>query len=126
MHGDMGGYLALITHAHDHTLAAPFGGAPARGFDASPERSAELARCFQAGTSRLEPVQTDASGDMVVLVTIERQQGEIGGLPEQHWSPRVTLVFRREGSEWLLARRHADPLVNNIGLERAAAIARSD
>jgi ketosteroid isomerase-like protein len=61
---------------------------------------------------------------MAVLVTIERQRGEVGGLPEQDWSLRVTQVYRREGSEWLLAHRHADPLVNNIGLEQAAAIAR--
>ena len=124
--GDVRTYLALVPHADDYTLMAPFGGAPVRGFDASPGRVAELARYFQAGTSRLEPVQTYASGDMVVLVAIERQRGEVGGLPEQDWSLRVTLVFRREGSEWLLAHRHADPLMNNIGLERAAAIARGD
>jgi len=72
----------------------------------------------------LELVQTYASGDMVVLVMIERQRGEVGGLPDQDWSLRVTQVYRRDGSEWRLVHRHADPLVNNIGLEQAAAIAR--
>src|SRR5215211_8762201 len=71
--GDVGRYLALITHADDYTLMAPFGGTPTRGFDTSPERLAELARYFQAGTSELEVVHTYASGDMVVLVVIERQ-----------------------------------------------------
>jgi ketosteroid isomerase-like protein len=61
---------------------------------------------------------------MVVLVMIERQRGEVGGLPDQDWSLRVTQVYRRDGSEWRLVHRHADPLVNNIGLEQAAAIAR--
>lgn len=42
----------------------------------------------------------------------------------QDWSPRVTLVFRRKGTEWQLVHRHADPLVNGISLEQAAAIAR--
>jgi ketosteroid isomerase-like protein len=124
MRGEMDRYLALVTHADDYTLMAPFGGAPVRGFDASSGRLAELSRYFKAGTSELELVQTYASGDMAVLVTIERQRGEVGGLPEQDWSLRVTQVYRREGSEWLLAHRHADPLVNNIGLEQAAAIAR--
>ena len=55
---------------------------------------------------------------------IERQHGEVGGLPEQDWSLRVTQVYRREGSEWRLVHRHADPLVNSISLEQAAAIAR--
>ena len=30
MHGNIGGYLALIKHAEDYTLMAPFGGAPTR------------------------------------------------------------------------------------------------
>jgi ketosteroid isomerase-like protein len=122
--GDIGGCLALVGHADDYTLMAPFGGAPTRGFDASPGRLADLARYFRCGTFEQELVQAYASGDLAVLVTIERQRGEVGGLPEQDWSLRVTQVFRREGSGWLLAHRHADPLVSNIGLERAAAIAR--
>jgi ketosteroid isomerase-like protein len=83
-----------------------------------------MARFFQAGKSELEVVQTYASGDMAVLVVIERQRAVVGGLPEQDWSLRVTLVFRREGAEWQLVHRHADPLVHSISLEQAAAIAR--
>ncbi len=122
--GDVGGYLALITHAEGYTLMAPFGGAPQRGFDTSPERLAALAHFFKAGKTDLEVVQTYSSGDMVVLVIIERQRAEVGGLPEQDWSLRVTLVFRREGSEWRLLHRHADPLVKSISVEQAATIAR--
>jgi ketosteroid isomerase-like protein len=63
---------------------------------------------------------------MVVLAIIERAHVEVGGLPAQNWSLRVTLVYRREGSAWRLAHRHADPLVEGISLERAAAIARGE
>jgi ketosteroid isomerase-like protein len=122
--GDMSGYLERIKHAEDYTLMAPFGGAPTHGFDASSERLAAMSRFFQAGTSELEVVQTYASGDMAVLVVIERQRAVVGGLPEQDWSLRVTLVFHREEAGWQLVHRHADPLVHSISLEQAAAIAR--
>jgi ketosteroid isomerase-like protein len=122
--GDMRRYLALITHADDYTLMAPFGGEPTRGFDASSERLQAMERYFQAGEADMELVQSYTSGDIVVLVVIEWQHGQVGGLPDQDWSLRVTLVYRREGSEWRLVHRHADPLVHTMSLEQAAALAR--
>lgn len=100
--------------------------AVARGFDSSDEALAATARFFGGGEAELEVVQTCASGDLVVLVVVERQHAEVGGMPDQDWSLRVTLVFRREGSEWRLAHRHADPLVHGLSPEQAATIARGD
>src|SRR5262245_57529233 len=122
--GDIDGYLGLIEHAKDYTLMAPFGGAPTRGFDMSSR--AAMAQFFKSGTLDQELVATYATGDLVVLVTIERVRAEVGGLPEQDWSLRVSQVFRREAAEWRLVHRHADPLVNGISLEQAAALARGD
>jgi ketosteroid isomerase-like protein len=124
MCGDIEGYLALISHAEDFTLMTPFGGPPTCGFDPSSDWLAALGRFFRAGRTALELVQAYASGDLAVLVVIERQTVEVGGLPDQDWSLRVTLVFRRDGPEWRLVHRHADPLVKGISLEQAAAIAR--
>jgi ketosteroid isomerase-like protein len=124
--GDIDGYLTLIKHARDYTLMAPFGGAPTRGFDTSSEHRAAMARFFKSGTFDQEVVASYASGDLVVLVTIERVRAEVGGLPEQDWSLRVTQVFRREDAELQLVHRHADPLVNSISLDRAAALARGE
>ena len=123
MRGDMDRYLDMTPHARGFTLMNPFGGAPA-GYD---DRSASLraaARYFRGGDAKLEVAQVHAWGDTVILVMIERQHGEVGGLPDQDWSLRVTQVYRRDGSDWLLVHRHADPLVNAIGRERAAALAR--
>jgi ketosteroid isomerase-like protein len=122
--GDMRTYFTLIRHGDDYTLMSPFGGEPTRGFDTSPERLEALERYFQNGEAELDVVQTYTSGDLVVLVVIERQHGEVGGLPDQDWSLRVTLVFRRDGSEWRQVHRHADPLVHGISLEQLAALAR--
>jgi ketosteroid isomerase-like protein len=64
------------------------------------------------------------SGDLAVLVLVERQHAEVGGLPDRDWSLRVTLVFRREGGEWRLVHRHADAFVREITLEQLDAITR--
>jgi ketosteroid isomerase-like protein len=124
--GDIRRYVMLIKHADDYTLMAPAGGEPRRGFDASDEALEAMARYFQGGEAELQVVESYASGDMVVLVAVERQHGEVGGLPDQDWSLRVTLVFRRDGSEWRLVHRHADPLVHGISPELLAAIARGE
>ena len=55
---------------------------------------------------------------------IERQHAEVGGLPDQDWSLRVTEIYRKEASVWQLVHRHADPLVQRITLEQAATLAR--
>jgi ketosteroid isomerase-like protein len=124
--GDIRTYATLVRHADDYTLMAPSGGEPRRGFDASDQALDALARYFQGGEAELQVFQTYASGDLVVLVAIERQHGEVGGLPDQDWSLRVTLVFRREGGGWRLVHRHADPLVHGISQEQLGAIARGD
>jgi len=122
--GDIDRYLALIEPAKDFTLMSPFGGVPTHGFDMS--RRAAIGQFFKAGTFDQEVVATYATDDFVVLVTIERVRAEVGGLPVQDWSLRVTQAFRREGVEWRLVHRHADPLVKAIRLEQAAALARGD
>jgi hypothetical protein len=37
---------------------------------------------------------------------------------------RVTLVFRREGADWRLVHRHADALVQPIGMAQLSLLAR--
>jgi ketosteroid isomerase-like protein len=123
--GDVRRYFALIPHADDYTLMSPFGGEPARGVDLSPARLEAQERFFTGpGEAELEVVQAQASGDLAVLVVIERQHGVVGGLPAQDLSLRVTLVFRRDGGEWRLTHRHADPLVHPIDLQQVAALLR--
>jgi ketosteroid isomerase-like protein len=125
MRGDMTAWHGLIPPiAQDFTLMQPFGGPPSRGFDARPARLEELSRYFRNGETEQELVAAYASQDLVVLVLIERQHGEVGGLPDQDWSLRVTQVFRRRGEEWEYVHRHADPLVHYIGLEKASVLAR--
>jgi ketosteroid isomerase-like protein len=124
--GDLRGYAAIARHAEDYTLLPPHGGDARFGFDGSDEAVEWTARTFHGGQAELEVFETYRSGDLAVLVAVERQIGEVGDLPPQDWSLRVTLVFRREGTDWRLVHRHADPLVRAVNPELFAAIARGE
>jgi ketosteroid isomerase-like protein len=121
--GDIRTYIALLPHAGDYTLLPPYGDVR-HGFDHSDASLDATARWFQGGEAELEVVRADRSGDLAVIVAIERQHGVVGGLPEQDWSLRVTLVFRRQDGEWTLLHRHADPLVHTIDHQQVSALAR--
>jgi ketosteroid isomerase-like protein len=130
MQGDVRRYLALVNHAPDYTLMPPTGGPTTggpttHGFEASPASVEALEKTFAGGgDGDLELVQQYASGDLAVLVAVERQHGPVGDLPDQDWSLRVTLVFRRENSDWRLVHRHADALVHPISMEQRSLLAR--
>jgi ketosteroid isomerase-like protein len=122
--GDVDRYRALVTHTDDYTLMSPFGGVPTRQAEMTEARWAAMKSFFADGTLVQEVVETYVSADLVVLAVIERTRIAVGGLPAQDWPLRVTLVFRRDGADWRLAHRHADPLARGIGLGQAAALAR--
>jgi ketosteroid isomerase-like protein len=123
MRGDIDRYRALLPLAADFTLMSPFGSHSVPGKRYTEEEFQAIGRFFKNGTLKQEVVQTYHSPDMIVLAVIEHTHVEVGGLPAQDWSLRVTLVFRREGTQWLLAHRHADPLAQSISLEQSAALA---
>ncbi len=122
--GDIRRYFALMQHADDFTLMDPFGGDTSRESGAGEERIAALEEMFRGGECELDVVQTYASGNLAVLVVVERQRGDVGGYPTQDWSLRATLVFRREDGVWHLVHRHADPLVHPITFDQLSELAR--
>jgi ketosteroid isomerase-like protein len=122
--GDIHHYLSLFDHPDDYTLMPPYGGETTHGFEYTEEGAAETSRFFASGEARLELQQSYVSGDLAVLVAVERQHGEVGGFADQDLSLRVTLVFRRRSDRWELVHRHADPLVRQIPLEHMLLLAR--
>ena len=128
MRGDMDGPATRI--ADDFTRLQPFGGEASRGFDVVPERLARLASYFRNGDAKVELVQSYASGDLAVLAVIQREHGEVGGLPDQDWSLRVTLVIAGKARTGGGGSPPCDPLVRDVGLEErpsaAGAISAAD
>ncbi len=122
--GDIRHYFELMQHADDFTLMDPFGGDTSRESGASEARIAALEEMFRGGQCELDVVQTYASGNLAVLVVVERQRGDVGGYRTQDWSLRATLVFRHVDATWRLVHRHADPLVHPITFDQLAELAR--
>ncbi len=124
MQGDVRRYFALVDEAPDFSLMPPNGGATRHGSDTSPDSLAAAEQFFPGGgDGDLELEKLYGSGDLAVLVGVERQHGPVGGLPDQDWPLRVTLVFRREASGWRLVHRHADALVHPISMELLSRLA---
>ena len=124
--GDLRTYAQLAHHTADYTLIPPNGGDPRHGFDCSAEAVAWTAQTFRGGSVDLEVFHSYGEGDLAVLVAVERQHAEVGDLPAQEWSLRITLVFRREDGEWRLVHRHADPLTRPIEPGLFAGLARGE
>lgn len=127
MAGDVAAHRRLITLTADFSFMGPFGGQPSHAAQFTYARWAEIGRFFRNGrNAEFELVQSYYSKDLAVLVAKERATVEVGGLPAQDWSLRVTLVFKREQGKWRLAHRHADPLVKAIDLGEVAKLANGD
>ena len=124
MRGDAKTWNKMMPMSEDFVLFSPFGGKPSRFADYTPERIERMSRFFKNGTHQQEIVQAFVSDEIIVLAAIERDTVEVGGLPSQTWALRVTSVFTREGSQWKLAHRHADPLVEDISHAESAKLAR--
>jgi ketosteroid isomerase-like protein len=124
--GDTRRYFSLFDHPDDYTLMPPYGGEAERRRPPTEEEIEEGNGFFASGEARLDVVESYVSGDLAVLAAVERQHGVVGGGPDQDWSLRVTLVFRRVGDRWELVHRHADPLVRRLSWEHFAALARGE
>ena len=59
---------------------SPTGGPTSHGFDASPDKLEALEKTFAGGEADFELEQDYSSGDLAVLVGVERQHGSVAGL----------------------------------------------
>jgi ketosteroid isomerase-like protein len=121
--GDMRRWHQMIEVSDDFTLMQPFGGPVTHGFDDSDAHLDRLSQLFRNGDARIDVEQVYATGEMVVLVFVEQQTGEVHGMPMQEWPLRVTQVYRRSGDTWQTVHRHADPLVHKLSVQHTADLA---
>ena len=124
--GEIEHYLSLFDHGDDYTLMPPYGGPTVRGFERTDEGLAATKAFFASGEGRFDCQQTYASGDLAVLVGVERQHGPGRRVPRPGLvTPRDAGVPPRRRSLGAGWHRHADALVDEIPFDRFADLARS-
>lgn len=117
-----------FTQADEMVLVGPFGGPPLKGKAEWGIRQSAAVKAFSNGQTKLELVDWQAGGDLLVLVLIERGQTTFSGQSSpQTWVLRTTQVFRRSGqNSWIRLLRHADPLADFRPPPATAALARGE
>jgi hypothetical protein len=110
--GDPEPWKAMAAQTDDITMFGGFGGSE-QGWDAVGDRYTWAAARNAEGVVHVELIACHVTPAMAYTVAIER--GEVRSTGEQAFAPkalRVTEIFCREGSDWKLIHRHADPLVS--------------
>ncbi len=78
------------------------------------ELFARLADGFSDCTSySFEVTAADVLGDMAYTVGYEHTRASVNG-EARAYTLRATQIYRREGGEWRVAHRHADPVPDDI------------
>jgi len=102
----------FFSHRDDVTLANPFVGLPARGWDEVAATIEHASSQFSDGENvGFETVAKYVSPELAYVLLIERDKVKVNG--SEHIAPsalRVTMIFRLEEGEWKVVHRHADPI----------------
>lgn len=116
--GDSSGYKSLYSRGDDITIGNPFGGF-GRGWEAVVEQLERAASYYTDGeTTSFETIAESVTSELAYTVEVERFRARVGGRPDvTDLAVRVTCVYRREGDEWKLVHRHADPRVERQTVE---------
>jgi ketosteroid isomerase-like protein len=122
MKGDPKPQQDAYSHCEDVTIFGGFGGYE-HGWNEQVEKRFDWAAAkFKGGTTTSENLSLIASPDLACSVDLEHERVQLVGVEGTvEVDLRVTTVFGREGQQWKIVHRHADPLVK---VQDAASIVR--
>ena len=111
LQGNAGPLKELYSHNANITVLGGFGGIE-HGWDEVGPRLDWATAQFAGGSYERKTVSMVEGTDLAYTVSIEvNQVYEAGKSEAVQLDLRVTQIYRREGNQWRLVHRHADPLV---------------
>jgi ketosteroid isomerase-like protein len=111
--GDATPLSRIVARGGDATFYAPRGGFVQGADEVFSTYERDAAAFAPGGESSFKILQMGASDGLAYWVGFQRASAHIRGRTEAvPFNLRVTEVFRREGDEWKLVHRHADPLAS--------------
>jgi NAD(P)H-dependent FMN reductase/ketosteroid isomerase-like protein len=106
--GNPGPLDEIVTHHDPASFFSPRGD-HAEGAATIAQRYRQDAKAFAGpAESRLQILQSHASGDLAFWTGLQHVKAAIGGGEARPMTLRVTEAFRREDGAWKLVHRHAD------------------
>ena len=114
VNGETQPLAAIVTQCDPATFFSPKGDHQS-GAVAVAQRYLNDAKNFaKPGTSRLEILQSRASGGLAFWTGLQHAQVRLAGKDDPvPMTLRITEVFRQENGEWSLVHRHADMAKND-------------
>ncbi len=124
VNGDSAPYWQdLYAHSEDLTIFGPFGGEPLPGWAKVQPLAPGVAALFKGGTTDLELVHAMVGENLICLVMIERGELKFAGHEGvQRWVLWVTQMYQKDGEQWRVIHRHADPLIQSRPLDEVLAL----
>jgi len=109
--GDPQPLNGLVARQHEATFFGPRGDFTT-GTEAVASRYERDAAVFAEGSDNsMETLDAAASGDIAFWVGRQRSRARMRGHDDPvTFDLRVTEIYRREGGDWKLVHRHADPM----------------
>jgi ketosteroid isomerase-like protein len=111
--GDPAPLRDISTREDPATILGPAGGAEQGAAHVLDVNQAASRQFQRGGTTELEVLHSGTSGDLAYWTGFQQASVRFEGKADPvQMRLRVTEIFRREGGDWKLIHRHADPLAD--------------
>jgi ketosteroid isomerase-like protein len=103
----------LYSHEDDVFLANPFGLTVIGWNKVSDALDFASSKFTDGEVKNFELIAKYLSAELAIVFEIEKWKAKVGGRQEvSSFDLRVTTTFRKEGGDWKVVHRHADPIAS--------------